>query len=66
MFRIGVGYKKKMRANDFIDQLLVKCKEHGGPVTSASEVKALVSEKAPELKTFLRQEIQYQRAGCQK
>ena len=50
---------EKKRANDFIDQLLVKCKHHRGPITSVHEVKALVCKKSPELKT-LRQEIQYQ------
>ena len=47
--------QKKVRANDFVDQLFVKCKEHGGPVTS--EVNALVRKKSPELKTYLGQEI---------
>ena len=58
--------QKKVRANDFVDQLLVKCKQHNGPVTSVNELKALVSEKSPELKTFLRQEIQYQRVTHQR
>ena len=63
--RLRENLQKKVRANDFVDQLLVKCKEHGGPVTSVNEVKALVSKKSPELKTFLRQEIQYQRVTHQ-
>lgn len=58
--RLRENLQKKVRANDFVDQLLVKCKEHGGPVTSVTEVKALVCKKSPELKTYLRQEIQYQ------
>ena len=53
--------EKKRRANDFVDQTLVNCKNHNGPVTSVSELKALVNQKSPNLKKFLRQEIQYQR-----
>ena len=49
------------RAADFVDQLLKKCKQHKGPLTSASELKVLIDAKSPDLKTFLRQEIQYQR-----
>ena len=52
---------KKVRANNFLDQLLIKCKEHNGPLTSVEEVKALVSQKLPELKSCLRLEIQYHR-----
>ena len=32
---------KKRQANDFIDVILKKCKEHGGPVTSISELNQL-------------------------
>ena len=49
------------RAADFVDQLLKKCKQHKGPLTSASELKVLIDAKSPDLKKFLRQEIQYQR-----
>ena len=58
--------QKKVRANDFVDQLLIKCKQHNRPVTSVNELKALLSEKSSELKTFLRQEIQYQRVTLQR
>ena len=53
--------QKKVRANDLVDQLLVKCKQHGGPVTSANELMTLVNEKPAKLKMILRAEIQYQR-----
>ena len=59
--KIKQNLQKKVRANEFVDQLLVKCKQHNGPVTSISELNALVRQKSPELKPFLRQEIQYQR-----
>ena len=39
----------------------MKCKDHGGPLTSVTELKALVTKKSPDLKSFLRQELQYQR-----
>ena len=53
--------QKKVRANDFIDHLLVICKQHNGPLTSVDELKTLVKGKSPKIKSFLRQEIQYQR-----
>ena len=37
---------KKKRANDFVDQI---CMEHGGPVTSADEVKELAQKNSPNL-----------------
>ena len=49
------------RAADFVDQLLKKCKQHKGPLTSVSELKVLIDANSPDLKTFLRQEMQYQR-----
>ena len=52
---------KKVRANNFLDQLLIKCEEHNGPLTSVEELKALIIQKFPELKCCLRLEIQYQR-----
>ena len=55
------GFQKKVRANDFVDQLLGKCKQHHGPFTSVNEVKTLVQQNPKELKSFLRLEIQYQR-----
>ena len=53
--------KKKVRSKDLIDQVLMKCKDHGGPLTSVTELKAIVTKKSPDLKSFLRQELQYQR-----
>ena len=49
------------RAADFVDQFLKKCKPHKGLLTSVSELKVLIDAKSPDLKTFLKQEIQYQR-----
>ena len=37
---------KKERATDFVDQI---CMEHGGPVTSADEVKELAQKNSPNL-----------------
>ena len=47
------------RAADFVDQLLKKCKQQKGPLTSVSELKVLIDAKSPDMETFLRQEIQY-------
>ena len=55
---------KKQRANDFIDVILKKCKEHGGPVTSISELNQLcLKYNDNDIKKYLRQEIQYQKAA---
>ena len=54
-------FQKKSRSNDLIDQLLIKCKEHGGPITSVEELKILIKSKPLQLKTKLRREIQYQK-----
>lgn len=55
---------KKQRANDFIDVILKKCKEHGGPVTSISELNQLcLKYNDNDIKKYLRQEIQYQNAA---
>lgn len=64
--RLKDNLKKKMRANNFVDQLLVKCKEHNGPITTIDELKDLVRHQPPELKTCLRQELQYQRVTHQR
>ena len=32
--RLIDNLRKKRRANDFVDVLLIKCKQHNGPVTS--------------------------------
>ena len=50
------------RAADFVDQLLKKCKKHKGSLRSANEFKVLIDAKSPDLKTFLRQEMQHHRA----
>ena len=48
--------EKKVRDNTTFDILLRKCKEHGGPVTSAREVEKIVHDKA-----FLRVELRFQK-----
>ena len=54
---------KKQRANDFVDVILKKCKEHSGRITSISELNQLCSKyNDTDIKKFLRQEIQYQKA----
>ena len=54
--------QKKVRCNDFVDQILMNCKQNNGPVTTVQELKSLVRENQfDDLKTILRQEIQYQR-----
>ena len=53
--------QKKVRANEFIDHLLVICKQHNSPLSSVDELKTLVVGKSSKLKSFLRQEMQYQR-----
>ena len=52
---------KKQRNNDLIDQLLIKCKEHKGPVTSFEELNSLVKSKPNKLKQILSQEVHYQK-----
>ena len=52
---------KKQRNNDLIDHLLIKCKEHNGPITSLEELNSLVKRKPIKLKQMLRQEIHYQK-----
>ena len=47
---------KKIRSNNAVDALLIKCKEHGGPVTTMLDV-----HKLSDNKSYLRREIQYQR-----
>ena len=39
--RLKKNLKKKVRAKDFVDQILQKCKSLGGPLTSAKEVNLL-------------------------
>ena len=44
-----------------VDQLLKKCKQHKGPLTSVSKLEVIIDAKSPDLKTLLRQEIRHQR-----
>jgi hypothetical protein len=64
--RLRENIKKRVRAKDFVDQLLVKCKQQEGPLTSVHELRAPVSNNSPDLKTFLRLELQYQRVTHQR
>ena len=48
----------------WLTNFLLKCKEHGRPLTSVNKLKALLCTKSHE-QTFLRQEIQYQRVTHQ-
>ena len=41
--RLRENIKKRARAKEFVDQLLVKCKQHEGTLTSVHECRALVS-----------------------
>ena len=62
--KIKENIKKRKRANDFVDVLLKKCKEHGGPVATGVEVSDRVEsfkESEAAAKQALWQEIQYQR-----
>ena len=57
--KLKEAIKKKHRANEFMDEILKKCKEHSGPVVCPSDVKNLVKNTPDEklLKSFLRQEV---------
>ena len=59
--RLQQNLQKKVRAKDFVDQILLKCKTHDGPFTSPQDVKAFVNSDPDDLKACLRQEIQFQR-----
>ena len=59
--KILENLQKKKRSNEFANSLLKKCKEQKGPVTSIEELKALVNENSPNLKSYLRVEVQYKR-----
>ena len=59
--RLLENLMKKRKTNDFMNGILKKCKEHNGPVTSVEELMKLVQIESPNLKTFLRLEIQFQR-----
>ena len=55
---------KKSRANDFVDHIQIKCKKHGGPVTSVEELKVLLLEKKEtesNVKSILKAEVTYQK-----
>ena len=53
----------KNNRDNFVDAILNKCKEHGGPITSLEDLNKLCEKHdAGSLKKMLRQEIQYQKA----
>lgn len=56
----------KKRASEMIDNVLRKCKDHGGPLTSTDEVRALQSKGDSNLKSQLRLEMQFQKLTHQK
>ena len=49
------------RAADFVDQLPKKCKQYKGLLTSVNDLKVFIDAKSPDSKTFLSEELQYQR-----
>ena len=54
---------KCQKASEFVDIILKRCKEHGGPVTDAKELYQMLSKFSDrDTKKFLRQEIQFQKA----
>ena len=53
--KLQSNIEKKQRSNDFVDALLIKCKNHGGPVTTVADIQAISD------KSYLRQEVQFQR-----
>ena len=54
--------EKSNWANELVDWLLKKCKEHSGPVTILKELNLfLKSTHKEDKKTFLRQEVQFQK-----
>lgn len=60
--KIAESMAKAKRANEQVDILLKKCKDHNGPITSIKELNVfLKSVKTKDMKKFLRQEIQFQK-----
>jgi len=54
---------KSQRASEFVDVILKKCKDHGGPVTDIKKLNQMTSKfNERETKKFLRLEIQFQKA----
>ena len=55
--------KKKVRSGEYEDLLLRKCKQHGGPMSSLTELKRFVnsSDDKVVLKKLLREEIGFQK-----
>ena len=54
--------EKCKRANELVDWLLKKCKEHGGPNTTLKELNLFMkSTHKEDKKKFLRQEVQFQK-----
>ena len=60
--KIKDNIKKKQRDKEYIDILLRKCKDHGGPITEIAELKHIVKKNTePELKKILRKEVALQK-----
>ena len=51
---------KSQKDGEFTNQLVHRCKEHGGPFTQVNDLKAVSTEDPVNLKKILRIEIQYQ------
>ncbi|CAL4100113.1 unnamed protein product [Meganyctiphanes norvegica] len=61
--RLQDSLAKSQRANEFVDVVLKKCKEHGGPIMNVVELNEIISNyDAKNVKKFQRQEIQFQKA----
>ena len=60
--RLNESLSKNQRDN-FVERILIKCKNHGGPLTDIEELQALLAQhENGSLKKYLREEIQYQKA----
>ena len=56
--RVAETMGKSKRANELVDWLLKKYKEHGGPITTLNELNLfLKSTHKDDKKKFLRQEV---------
>jgi len=61
--RLQDSLAKGQRASEFVDVILKKCKEYGGPVTNIKELNQMISKFDNRgTKKLLRQEIQFQKA----
>ena len=60
--RVAESMEKSKEANELVDWLLKKCKEHGGPITTLKEFSFLLkSTHKEDKKKFLMQEVQCQK-----